>query len=299
MPEQLFFVVKSEYDGMQAKRYLKQVCGVSARMMTKLKKTENGITMDGSLLRTVDSVKSGGKIIINMPKENFEFIEKVKGKIDVVYEDEFILAVNKPPFMPVHPVKQHQTDTLANLVAYYAEQRGEAYTFRAHNRLDRDTSGIVIIAKDKFTINRLKNNVKKTYYAVVHGKVSTCGSVIKPIGLKEDSKIVRHVIDEGSPAITHYEPLDYNECASLLSLSLETGKTHQIRCHMSYLGHPLIGDELYGGKRDYINRQALHCGSVEFIHPVKNNKLFLNAPLPEDIKTALSKYNLFYKVKED
>lgn len=293
MPEQLKFNVEPEYDNMQAKRYLKQVHGLSARLITRLKNTPNGILMDGELLRAVDNVKSGSTITINLPQERLsEYIEPVKGELDIVYEDEFLLAVNKPPFMPVHPVKQHQTDTLANTVTFYAESRGESYVFRAHNRLDRDTSGIVLIAKDKFTINKLKNNVSKTYFALVHGKIDEPGTVAKPIDLREDSKMVRQVTDSGTPAVTHYNPICCNDNASFLSLDLETGKTHQIRCHMSYLGHPLVGDDLYGGDREYIDRQALHCGIVEFIHPVTNKKITLKADLPEDINSALRAYKL-------
>ena len=292
MSEQLHFTVKTEYDGMQAKRYLKQVHGISTRLITKLKNTPDGIMMDGELLRAVDPVKAGSTVIISLPEEESEFIESVEGELDIVFEDEFILAVNKPPFMPVHPVKQHQTDTLANIVTFHMRQRGECYVFRVHNRLDRDTSGIVLIAKDKFTINRLKGSVSKTYFALVHGKIYESGSVIKPIGLLEDSKIVRHVLDEGTPAITHYKPIKYNDSASFLSLNLETGKTHQIRCHMSSLGHPLVGDDLYGGKREYIDRQALHCGTVEFPHPVTNKKITLKADLPEDIRIAVKKYEI-------
>lgn len=292
MPEKLEFIVEQQHNGIQAKRYLKQVHGVSTRLITKLKNTPDGILMDGKLLRAVDPVKGGSTITLNLPEEESEYIESVKGELDIVYEDKFILAVNKPPFMPVHPVKQHQTDTLANIVMYHAAQRKESYVFRAHNRLDRDTSGIVIIAKDKFTINRLKGNVKKTYFALVHGKIEDSGSVIKPIGLLEDSKIVRHVLSEGSPAITHYKRLSFSNDASFLSLNLETGKTHQIRCHMSSLGHPLVGDDLYGGKRDYIDRQALHCGIVELTHPVTNKKITLKADLPEDIKAAIELYSI-------
>lgn len=293
MPEQLKFKVEPEYDNMQAKRYLKQVHGLSARLITRLKNTPNGILMDGESLRAVDNVKSGSTITINLPQERLsEYIEPVKGELDIVFEDDFLLAVNKPPFMPVHPVKQHQTDTLANIVTYYAESRGESYVFRAHNRLDRDTSGIVLIAKDKFTINKLKNNVSKTYFALVHGKIDEPGTVAKPIDLRADSKMVRQVTEHGTPAVTHYKPIRCNDSASFLSLKLETGKTHQIRCHMSYLGHPLVGDDLYGGERECINRQALHCGITEFIHPVTNKKMTLKADLPEDINSALRAYKL-------
>ena len=292
MPEQLKFTVEAGHDNMQAKRYLKQVHGLSMRLITRLKNTPDGILMDGKLLRAVDFVKAGAVITVNLPGEQSEYIEPLEGKLDILYEDSFILAVNKPPFMPVHPVKQHQTDTLANIVVYYAEKRGESYVFRAHNRLDRDTSGIVLIAKDKFTINKLKNGVKKTYTALVHGKIENGGTIAKPIGLLDDSKMVRHVLSEGTPAITHYAPIAFNEQATLLKLQLETGKTHQIRCHMSSMGHPLAGDDLYGGKRDFINRQALHCGTVEFTHPVTSEIITVTAPLPNDIENAVKQYNI-------
>ena len=292
MPEQLKFSVEEKHDNMQAKRYLKQVHGLSTRLITRLKNTPDGILMDGKLLRAVDFVKAGAVITVNLPDEQSEYIEPIAGKLDILYEDSFILAVNKPPFMPVHPVKQHQTDTLANVVVYYARQRGESYVFRAHNRLDRDTSGIVLIAKDKFTINKLKNGVKKTYTALVHGKIDHGGTIAKPIGLLDDSKMVRHVLSEGTPAITHYAPIAFNEQATLLKLQLETGKTHQIRCHMSSMGHPLVGDDLYGGKREFINRQALHCGTVEFTHPVTSEIITVTAPLPNDIENAVKQYNI-------
>ncbi len=292
MPEQLKFTVEAGHDNMQAKRYLKQVHGLSMRLITRLKNTPDGILMDGKLLRAVDFVKAGAVITVNLPGEQSEYIEPLEGKLDILYEDSFILAVNKPPFMPVHPVKQHQTDTLANIVVYYAQKRGESYVFRAHNRLDRDTSGIVLIAKDKFTINKLKNGVKKTYTALVHGKIGHGGTIAKPIGLLDDSKMVRHVLSEGTPAITHYAPIAFNEQATLLKLQLETGKTHQIRCHMSSMGHPLAGDDLYGGKREFINRQALHCGTVEFTHPVTSEIITVTAPLPNDIENAVKQYNI-------
>ena len=292
MPEQLKFTVEAGHDNMQAKRYLKQVHGLSMRLITRLKNTPDGILMDGKLLRAVDFVKAGAVITVNLPDEQSEYIEPIEGKLDILYEDSFILAVNKPPFMPVHPVKQHQTDTLANIVVYYAQKRGESYVFRAHNRLDRDTSGIVLIAKDKFTINILKNGVKKTYTALVHGKIENGGTIAKPIGLLDDSKMVRHVLSEGTPAITHYAPIAFNEQATLLKLQLETGKTHQIRCHMSSMGHPLAGDDLYGGKREFINRQALHCGTVEFTHPVTSEIITVTAPLPNDIENAVKQYNI-------
>ena len=170
----------------------------------------------------------------------------------------------------------------------YSRSRGERYVFRALNRLDRNTSGLVMIAKDRFTVNKLKNRVRKTYYALVHGEVTEGGVVRAPIGLLKDSKIVRHVLPEGTPAVTHYEVVFSNKEYSLLRLWLETGKTHQIRCHMASIGHPLLGDDLYGGSNERMQRQALHCAEMNFIHPVTGEKIELRAEPPQDFVIAMS-----------
>ena len=286
MPDILSFTVPENCAGIKAKWFLKDR-GLSTRMITQLKREKDGILMNGKILRTIDKVEAGAVITVKLPTEEMH-IEPVEGSLDIVFEDEHILVVNKPPFMPVHPVKQHQTDTLANIAAYYSRQEGEDYVFRALNRLDRDTSGLVLIAKDRFTANKLKNAVHKEYYAVVHGTVPEDGTVDAPIGLTEESKMVRRVVSNGSPAVTHYRVIKRGDDYSLLSLWLETGKTHQIRCHMSYLGYPLLGDELYGGSRDKINRQALHCASMAFSHPVTGKKISISAPMPQDMQMLIS-----------
>ena len=234
-------------------------------------------------MRTVDCVKSGMIVEIVLPNEEM-LIKPVKGELDIVYEDKYFLIVNKPPFMPVHPVKQHQSDTLANIVSYYCNEKGESYTFRAINRLDKDTSGLVIIAKDRFCANAMKGRTQKIYYALCHGRLEGSGTVSAPIGLLEDSKMVRHILKEGPPAITHYKSVVAGDDYSLLELKLETGRTHQIRCHMASLNHPLLGDDLYGGTLEYISRQALHCGKVSFVHPVTNNMITVSADIPDDMK---------------
>lgn len=282
----LKFNVTEEYDNKKAIFFLKEKCGLSARMITRLKRIPNGITMNGSLLRTVDYVKSGMVVEIILPDEEM-LIEPTEGELDIVYEDKYLLIVNKPPYMPVHPVKQHQSDTLANIVSYYCINRGESYTFRAINRLDKDTSGIVIIAKDRFCANAMKGKTQKTYFALCHGCLEGNGTVSSPIGLLEDSKMVRHIMNDGPSAITHYKSVLSNDDYSLLELHLETGRTHQIRCHMASLGHPLLGDDLYGGTLEYIPRQALHCGSVSFVHPVTNNMIEVSADIPNDMKRLI------------
>ncbi|MGN1132304.1 MAG: RluA family pseudouridine synthase, partial [Ruminococcus sp.] len=217
----MIFDVPKEYDGASCKEFLKKHCKISSRLITKLVRTEKGITRDGNLLRTIDSVHFGDKIKIQLPKDNNE-IEPVFGELDIRFEDEHILVVDKPPNMPVHPTKNHQKDTLANIVRYYALSKGEDYTFRAINRIDRDTSGLVLIAKDRFTASGLKG-LYKEYTAVCQGDIVEDGTVDKNICLKSDSKMVREVNENGARAVTHYYVLSKNKKYSLVHFLLETG----------------------------------------------------------------------------
>lgn len=283
MPEKLIFTVPKEYDGVNAQNFLRSYCGLSSRMITRLKREKDGILMGEKILRTIDTVTAGKNVIISLPDEKIG-IEPVKGNLDILFEDDYILILNKPHSMPVHPVKQHQNDTLANLVAYHSQKSGKEFTFRAINRLDKDTSGIVFVAKDRYTANAVKFALNKTYIAVCTGKITQDGTVDQPIALKKDSKMVREVTADGSPAVTHYKVLKATDSDTLVSLVLETGRTHQIRCHMAYLGHPLEGDDLYGGSLEKIQRQALHCGKLEFIHPITKKSICVVAPIPEDME---------------
>ena len=289
MSEVLTFVVSSEYAGTKAGKYLRTVCNLSARTLTLLKKTEGSMTADGALLRTIDILKEGSVIKIILPDE-INTIVPIKGELNILYEDSYLLVVNKPGNMPVHPVKTHQEDTLANIIAYHYREKQSEFVFRAINRLDRNTSGLVIIAKDRHTASVLqKTDIKKKYLAICHGIPGDCGTINEPIGLKDDSKIVRTICESGQNAITHYKRLSSSGGFSLIELNLETGRTHQIRCHMSYIGHPLIGDDLYGGNNDILKRQALHCSNISFKHPFTNESVEINCELPEDMNNIVSK----------
>ncbi|MBQ9673892.1 MAG: RluA family pseudouridine synthase [Ruminococcus sp.] len=281
----LEFTVTQSCDGMLCKEYLKKVCNVSSKMITKLVRTEMGITRNGELLRTVDSVCNGDVIRLKLPQDENEIIP-TEGELDVMYEDNHILIVNKPDNMPVHPTKNHQTDTLANIVRFYSLNKNEHYTFRAINRLDRDTSGLVVIAKDRYTASCLKG-LYKEYTAVCQGEMINDGTVSANIRLCPNSKMLREVHTSGAYAVTHYKVLQTNGEHTLILCTLETGRTHQIRCHMSYLGFPLAGDDLYGGSKEKIHRQALHCSRVEFKHPVTGENIDIKSKIPENIRQII------------
>ena len=288
MSETLTFEVHIPNDSVKAGVYLRTVCKLSARSLAILKRTQGGILRNGELLRTIDLLRNGDIVTINLPKEENSVLP-VEGDLEILYEDDYILVVNKPPFIPVHPVKVYQENTIANYVAFRYKDTDSDFIFRASNRLDKDTSGAVLIAKDRHTASLLKNTeVEKHYEAVCHGKISQRGTINAPIGLAEGSKIVRCVTETGKPAVTHYSPLKNLIDATVLDLILETGRTHQIRCHMAHLGHPLMGDDLYGGLRDHIDRQALHCKSLRFLHPISGKELYIVAPLFDDIKNLIN-----------
>lgn len=284
----LEFIVDKDFEKQTVGRYLRTYCNVSARTLAKLKRIEGAILLNGKYIRAVDPVKLGDKISIDIPSGVSEGVAPVNLPVDIVFEDEYLVVLNKPPFMPVHPTKVHQEDTLANALCFYAQNRGEHYIFHAVNRLDRNTSGLVIVAKDRHTASIMsQSNITKHYTAFVMGEIADKGTVNAPIDLAEDSKIVRTVTPAGKPSVTHYEPLGQKEDFTVLKLILETGRTHQIRCHMSYIGHPLLGDDLYGGALDKINRHALHCGYISLYHPISGEFIELSSDMPDDMKGLL------------
>ncbi len=291
MENKLTFFVSEKSNGILAGTFLKRECNVSSRMITRLKREKNGILRNGKLLRTIDILQAGDKIVLNLPKDKNE-IKPVQGKLEILFEDDCILAVNKPGNMPVHPTKIHQEDTLANIVKYYSYKRGEDYTFRAINRLDKDTSGIVMIAKNSYSATKLSKTLNKIYYAVCSGIISKSGTVNAPIKVKEGHTIERCVSPDGKPCVTHYKPLKHGNDHTLLEIKLETGRTHQIRCHLSSVLHPLAGDDMYGGSLKFINRQALHCGKISFIHPLTNQKIEVVSKIPEEFYDILNIRNL-------
>lgn len=280
MENKLTFTVSEACDRMKALTFLKKECGVSSRIITRLKREKNGILCNGKLLKTIDILHSGDTITLNLPLDE-NYIVPSEEPVCVLYEDSRLILLDKPAGIPVHPTKIYQRDTLANRVVFYAVQRGEQYAFRAVNRLDKDTSGIVIAAKDPYTASMLPKSAEKVYYAVCQGKTPSVGVIDAPIKLQPGSSIRRITAPDGQQAVTRYEALEYGNGHTLVRLTLETGRTHQIRCHMSSIGFPLAGDDLYGGSVAQIHRQALHCGEVSFLHPVTGERHIVKSPVPQ------------------
>lgn len=275
--------------------YLKKK-GYSRQIIIHLKKTEHGILQNGEWAYVRTPLVPGDVLKITLLEESAsEHILPVPMEPDIVYEDEDLLVVNKPFDMPVHPSIHNYDNTLANGMAYYFQQKGETFIFRCINRLDRDTTGLLILAKNALSASILSNDMKarkihRTYQAVVSRiPVPASGTIDAPIARKEDSAIERCVdFEKGEPAVTHYRTLETKENLALVELSLETGRTHQIRVHMQHMGCPLLGDYLYNPDFTLINRVSLHSYSLSFVHPITGQSMYFCAPLPKDMAGLLS-----------
>lgn len=252
--------------------------GVSKRLLTKLKRCENGMTRNGSVIRSIDTVFPGDRIILRLPDSSL--LEPSAGlDIPVVYESARIVVFNKPAGVPVHPSIKHQGDTLGNCFAHLYP----GLTFRPVNRLDKDTSGLCIAAKDAHAASLLQGRFRKIYYAAAEGLIPEEGVIDAPIARERESIILRCVREDGQPSVTRFRRLRYSGGYSLAEVAPETGRTHQIRLHFAYIGHPLAGDDMYGGSLVHIGRQALHCGSLTFTEPETGAWVTVDAPLPSDI----------------
>lgn len=263
---------------------------ISSRLLYKLIKL-NKIELNHNPCDTRKTGTFGDTITINFDyEEDNSNIIPTKMNLNIIFEDDWLLVVNKPAGIAIHPSVLHYSDSLCNGIKFYFDKIGLKKKIRPVNRLDLNTSGLVVFAKCEYIqeclINQMKNNqFKKEYLAVCNGFFDKkSGTINLPIARKENSIIERCISENGQTAITHYEVLKEFDNYSLVKCSLETGRTHQIRVHMSAIGHPLLGDSLYGSISDLINRQALHCFNLQFIHPVYNNDLNFWGDLPNDFK---------------
>ena len=260
-----------------------------------MKRTPDGVTVDGCHRYLNERLKAGELLTVHICEtEVSDHIVPVKLPIEIVYEDEDILVINKQAGMPTHPSMNNYDNSLANGLAWYFKEQGKPFVFRCTNRLDRDTSGLTVVAKHLLSSCILadmavKKEMGREYRAIVRGHVSPSeGTIDAPLGRKPGSIIEREVdFVCGERAVTHYRVLEEKNGHSLVALTLETGRTHQIRIHMKYLGFPLIGDYLYNPDMEYITRQALHSFRLAFRHPVTGESMMFEAPLPEDMRSVL------------
>ena len=290
---QVNFVVKDEHQGKSLTAFLREN-GVSLALIKRIKFLPDGILVDGVKQNSDYKVKTGEQVVINAADtaENAQKSTVIPQDIpmDIVYMDDCCMVVDKPYYMPVHPSFNHPTDTLANAFVGYWKNKGQEKIFRAINRLDKNTSGLVLIALDAYSAEKLKGNVDKTYTAVVQGRVEKTQGIIElPIARQTESIITRCVREDGQYAKTEYTVIKQNEQFSLLDIKLHTGRTHQIRVHFSHLGHSLAGDDLYGGSTEHITRHALHCRKLQFVSPYDNKKVTVNSNLPKDIADIVIK----------
>lgn len=270
-------------------KYLKSK-GFSSTVIRHLKETSEGIQKNGIWARVHEVLTVGDTLTLHLvEQESSENIVPTPLPLSIVYEDEDLLIINKAAGTPIHPSQGNYDNTLANACAYYFQEKGEPFTYRCINRLDRDTTGLLILARHAYSASLLsamvaKREIHREYRAIVTGLLPEEGTVDAPIARVDGSTIEREVnFETGETARTHYKRLAYKNGYSLASLKLETGRTHQIRVHMKYIGHPLPGDFLYNPDYSIIDRQALHSYRLTFTHPITGVLMDFTTPLPEDM----------------
>jgi len=266
---------------------------ISTRLKNKLIK-KNMIFLNDTTCDTRTPVKIGDKLIIdfNYEEENSNIVPNGMD-LDIIYEDEWLLIVNKPSGITIHPSILHFNNSLSNGIRFYFDKIGLKKKIRPVNRLDKDTSGLVIFAKCEYiqeclSLQMQEGILKKEYLCLVSGTINQkSGTINLPIARKEGSIMERCIDEKGKQAITHYKVIKEFKNYSLVECRLETGRTHQIRLHMASIGHPLLGDTLYGTSSSLISRQALHSYKIKFIHPITKKEIELIAKLPQDINTCI------------
>ena len=280
MTREFIFAVPDENGGETAEKFLRSR-GFSHKLITKLKHS-GGLMRGGEILRSVDTLNAGDEVRVRI-EDRGTIVPNPDIKAKIAFENEDVVVFDKPCGLAVHPSIVHYADTLGNLyAALYPES-----AFRPIHRLDKDTSGLCACAKNKLAAAALGKGIEKTYYAVVDGDIAQEGEINAPIGRAEDSIIKREVRADGQTAVTLYRPILRKNGRTLLEITLKTGRTHQIRVHFAHIGFPLCGDEMYGGDRTNIRRQALHCGKMRFRLPVTGELAEVESPLPEDIAELL------------
>lgn len=289
---QFVYTVPAEYDGQTMQTFLRRYAGLSWRMVVKLKQVPGGMTADAVPLRSIDRVRAGQTVAVQMPTDTVK-IEGADMPLSVMYEDAHVLVVDKPPYLAVHPSAGKPEPTLANGVVGYFEKQGTPLSFRPVNRLDRNTSGLLLAAKSPHVAYALAQKPQKMYWAIVLGELTGQGTINQPIRVREGSCITREVGEGGKDSVTHWQSVATDGEISLVRVVLETGRTHQIRVHLSWLGYPLAGDTMYGTDQTQLPRHALHCARMAFPHPVTGEPVRLSCPMPADMRGLLEQHGLW------
>ncbi|MDX8364417.1 RluA family pseudouridine synthase [Cytobacillus sp. IB215665] len=271
---------------------------ISKASLTDIKFAGGDIIVNGKSENVRYRLKQGDQVIVVFPIEPIgKGIVAENIPLQIIYEDEYLLIINKRPNLPTIPSRQHPERSLANGLMNYYKEKGLQITVHIVTRLDRDTSGLVLVAKHRHIHHLLSQQqqlgqIKRVYYAIVNGLVTlNSGTITSPIGRKSNSIIEREVRDDGQKATTHFQVIRRYPTYSLVQLRLETGRTHQIRVHMSHIGHPLEGDTLYGGTEKHIKRQALHCHKLTFCHPVTHEELVFQKNIPDDMHSLTTEFD--------
>ena len=291
MARRLNWVVPPECEGTRVDTLLKKHMLLSGTVVRRIKWLEDGILVDGVRVNTRLVPKAGQTISVRLSDpERLSGVVAAPGPLDIVYEDQDLIVLNKPAGLSVHPGPGHYSDTLGNFLVHYYETSQQEADFHPVHRLDRGTSGLLVAAKHPYAQELLKEQLhsptfRRVYLAVCEGTPEPAAGVVDaPLGPVEGSLMAQQVRPDGKPARTHYEVLETDGIRSLLRLELETGRTHQIRVHMAHLGHPLTGDFLYGTEdHTLIPRTALHSYQLTFRHPLTHEELTFQQPLPEDM----------------
>ena len=288
------YIIDEDSAGLRVEQFLHRK-RYSGQNLSEIKRMPKSILVNGVHYYMRQELSTGDHLQVRICEtQNSEKIPPTKLPLDIIYEDEDLLVLNKPAGMPIHPSLNNYTNSIANALAYYFQSQGKPFIFRCCNRLDRDTSGLTIVSKHLVSGSILSDMTKyrevhREYLAIARGSVTPSeGTIQAPLGRKEGTIIERTVDwEHGEDAVTHYKVVKEANGHSLVSLRLETGRTHQIRIHMKYLGYPLIGDYLYNPDMEYMTRQALHSHHMEFTHPITGAHMSFTAPLPEDMARVM------------
>ena len=294
MNRNIDYIIDEDSAGLRVEQFLRRK-RYSGQNLSEIKRMPKSILVNGVHYYMRQELSTGDHLQVRICEtQNSEKIPPTKLALDIIYEDEDLLVLNKPAGMPIHPSLNNYTNSIANALAYYFQSQGKPFIFRCCNRLDRDTSGLTIVSKHLVSGSILSDMTKyrkvhREYLAIVRGSVTPSeGTIQAPLGRK-DGTIIERTVDweHGEDAVTHYKVVKEANGHSLVSLRLETGRTHQIRLHMKYLGYPLIGDYLYNPDMEYMTRQALHSHHMEFTHPITGEHMSFTAPLPEDMARVM------------